>query len=241
MKRKLKNELSLAFKAPIPIKKKTFLNNIRKSSPGIGHLLILQLFHMEKSSWIINLLLFTGTVMSGRKLQVWESRENIGVLLLWLPLWSLMLFREELHSALCGMEELEQSCTYCALEVLIGRLFWTGVMQILMLGTSGILLAETPAEFAAVLIYFPVPWLAVSLLCLIVLSVCERQQALWYCLGVTVLIGALLLASLELYPQIYNVCYQALWFAAAVVLATLNMAQIRKFKKRMEDSIWSLQ
>lgn len=241
MKNDLKTELKMALQAPMPVKKREFLEKTGRSSPGICRLLILQLFHMQRSLWILNFLLLVGTVASGWMLNIWEARENMGILLLWLPFWSLLLFREELRSSLCGMEELEQSCAYCALEVLIGRLFWVGALQLLMLGVSGALLSETAEEFITVLIYFPVPWLTASFLCLLVLSVCERKQALWCCLGVTIFIGTLLLAALEMYPQIYNANYLVSWFVAAVCLAALNIVQIRKFKVRMEEGIWSLQ
>ena len=241
MKWDRKRELRRAFDAPMPGGKREFLARIGKKEAGFGRLLAVQFYYMQKSTWVLNILLFLGTVGSGRMLNIWESRRNLGILLLWLPFWSLLLFREELRCGIYRMEELERSCAYSALEVLVSRLFWTGALQLLLLGASGILLADTAEEWFAILIYFPVPWLASSLLSLLAIPACGRQQALWCCIGVSALVSILLAAAVELCPQIYEAGYLAGWLAAAVCLAALNGVQIRKFRKNMEESIWSLQ
>ena len=124
-----KDELKLAFEAPMPLKKRQFLRTIEPSGMNMFEFLISQLGYIRKWIWGVSLLIFSVSLIGS----VFLSVEMLWIISAMTPLLALIIVAESGRSEYYTMAELELATRFSLRSVILARLTILGLENAVLL------------------------------------------------------------------------------------------------------------
>lgn len=241
MKRGLKQELKTIYQAPMPKRKKEFLNQLDYPKTTKREFVLTQTGYIHKRSWLISILLTAFVIFQGHRLM----RVELASSLLWLasaimPVLALIVSVEVLKSSACGMAELEMSAKHNLGSILLVRMAIMGGLDLLLIAVTIPFVTEDRSIgcFRAA-VYLLVPYLLTCAVTLGVQGWKKGKDTIWYSI-----VSGFFVCMLNMTVTVINVIYddQAFVFWIGILLALIGVVikQIWNIKKEVEDCTWSL-
>lgn len=235
MKRKMRQQLHIAFEAPLPQKKSEFIQGLNYPKIRRTDFLLNQFGYIDRRVWIASAVLFIAAMFIETQIQPGDIR------LLWVisaltPFFVMTSITEIARSAVFGMEELEMSTKYNLKSILLTRMGILGAGNMLMLLAVMPLLAEK--VYLGIIntgVYLMVPYL---LTCIISCKVIDRisgKEIPLYCAGTAAFVSTLGFLLNSAHSAIYQERYFIFWVAILVALVVLLFRGLRQLINNMEE------
>jgi hypothetical protein len=238
MRHKLKREIKLAFEAPTPIRKESFLCQFDYPKVSQFDFIKAQVGYIRKRVWILSLLLFTVTLFDLHFYVV--STSFVRVISSVLPFISLISVSEIVRSITYNMEELEMSCKHNFLEIFLIRAGILGTANfIFLISILFLFVGKTDFGFFKLGLFLTTPYLLNCYISLIVLNCLKSRDITYICGIVTAFVSiSNVLITIQV-NDIYTEKYWTLWIMSFIVLSILSAIEFMKLIKKMEEFKWS--
>lgn len=232
MKRNFKAELSYAFEAPEPLRKKEFLKGLQKPRISMYEFIISQIGYIRSWTWCVSALVFCLS-LGGTVLLPAEVLWPISALT---PLLALTIVTECGRSESYEMEELEMATRFSLKSVVIARLGILGVENLLFLFLMipvGIWRHEfSPMRMG---LYILTPYLLTTFTGLYIMRKFRGLEAALICAGIAGIVSFSLLLFQYSYPQVYQNENLVWWAVAALLLCAGVVKQTWQMINRTEE------
>lgn len=230
-------ELSLAFAAPAPKAKKTFLKTIPAPILNPWGFFFTQLQYIRKRVWIFSfviLALCIGIVRISPDGVCWKSAAL-------LPFLALTTATELAKSSHCNMAELEMGCKYNLSHILMARFLIFGISDLLLLSVIiGIVHTQSEFYFFRTALYLITPCMITAALSLWILQKFPRQESIYLCAAATGLISILNDIGGSVDESFYAADLLPFWGILFVSALCLLWIQCKKLlKKEGEEQLWN--
>ena len=238
MNNNLKKKLKSAFEAPIPARKKIFLNEFDYPKASYIDFIISQAGYIRKHIWVLSILLFISTIMG-----IYYYRISIHAV--WavssvLPFILLISINEILRSTTYNMDELEMSCKHNFSEISLIRMGILGMADfIVIIGILILLMGKTDFGFFRLGLYLLTPYLLNCYSSLFAINRLKSREIIYICGVITASVSILNALLIIRVNDIYTDRYRSLWIAAFIILAVLICKEIVKLIKKMEELQWN--
>lgn len=225
MRQTLKKELTLAFEAPPPLRKKEFLQQFKLPKISTAEFIISQIGYIRKWIWGVSALIF-GIALTG---SVILSADMLWAISAFTPLLALTILSESGRSESYEMAELEMATRFSLRSVLFARLGILGVENLTLLclmmpfGSRNNALA--PVQAGA---YIITPFLLTTFIGLYVVRKYRGHEAMYICSGITACISLSVFFSHMTFPQIYQGNYLIWWIGVILMLCIGTAIQCKK-------------
>jgi hypothetical protein len=245
MKQTLKEELKSAFQAPSPTGKELFLKQLCYPKITYQEFLLNQLFYIRKRIWIASvLILLLGwmTIFQLPVFQYWTTNGfKIYSISSLLPILSLMTITEVYRSFSYKMVELEESCRFSLLQIVMARLnilgAGNGVILILLL----IFINQVSAySLLQTFLYVIMPYLFACATCLWLLNRTRGLDGIYSCAFATFFFSIASILCERLFTVLYTDLYLNVWLALFAGCLVMIVFQIHKLVKQLEEKQWNL-
>lgn len=234
---KWKEDLKLAFDMPQPLQKNTFLRTLEQSGISVPVFLISQIGYIRKWVWCIYSVIFIVSLFGATFLPdavVWLLSGLT-------PLLALTVTTESGRSEAYKMAELEMATRFSLKSVTFARLTMLGLTDLLLLGLLvPIGLCNNRTAPTAAALYIITPYLLSAFTGLWVFRKLKGQEAIYTCIGASVVISIFLLLSHALIPFLYQEQCLPVWSIAFIALLFASGRECIKILKRMEEFTWNL-
>lgn len=240
MNRKLKDVLQSAFQTPNPINKEKFLRELNYPKITYREFFISQIGYIRKRVWCFCILLVVGVfVINGcthNEILFFNSTKLIWFISAILPFLALISVTELLRSLFYNIEELEMSCRFRLLDVVIAKATILGIGNFVIFsmilwvinGNSGYGLLRTSQ-------YLILPYLMTCVGSMFVLKHVRGRESQYYC-GVVACFVSVVDTMCAMYKQIiYNENLLYIWSVLSVTFLVLICMQMSGFATRMEE------
>jgi len=237
MRRQIKNLLRMAFQAPPPERKRSFLRSQPgKAKSGWEVFLLSQLGSIRKRVWYLDAALLALALLGGRALR----KDILWVTSAMLPLLAAAVVSESGRSQRCGMAELEQSSRFSLKSVVLARLWLVGgVNALVFLAVTGLLSRYLASGFVCTGIYVLCPYLLTAWLSLFVSRRFRGREGDYLYLAIGVSVSAGVYFGCGSNPWLYEPVYFSKWVLAALVLAAVAVWENGNYLKRVEGILWN--
>ncbi len=229
--------LRVAFEAPPPVRKRSFLKGFPRRRVGGWQLALEQAAYIRKRAWILSLGVFLAALAVGRIL----GREATWMLASMMPLLAVSAVAEYARSEAFGMAELEMSARFGLKTVTLARM---GILGAAHCGTLCLVSALGGGEGGSVFrtgIYLLVPYLATDVAALWAIRRLWGREGLYASLGLALVVGAVpMFLRLSGSPAVWQTGNFGRWLFAAAALAGAAAFQWKKSIERTEELTWSL-
>ncbi|RSK26254.1 hypothetical protein EJF36_04940 [Bacillus sp. HMF5848] len=241
MNRKLKIELKSAFHTPTPKRKDEFLKNLDFPKTSNLDFIYNQVFYIRKRVWISSSLILIGALLSLYLLTDINSFSVLWSISSILPFIALLFITEVARSKSYNMAELEMSCKYNLLNIILVRL---GILSGIHLVTFTILILALfeKMEYGLIRvgIYLLVPFLLTCVLSLLVLNHFKTREVTYICGGISCFVSIsssiISVSNVSLFAdQLFYV-----WGIAFCILLVAVAIQTVKYIKKLEELAWNL-
>ena len=231
MNKKTKAELMRLYRAPDPVKKRTFFREMGVQPMSTGHILWVQFSHISRWSWLVaaTMLLvmvyfhsFYGNSLKGN---AFDGREWFCVVLVFMPFLAATCVSESVRSAMYGMEELEMSARFSLKSIILVRMGIVGIQNLLLAMLAALFVGES---FFQNVVYLLVPYLFTTFGSFLLVRKRRGGEEMYYCAGLALAVSGVLLESSWEFPWIYQDKYIAVWLVLAVVLVWMVYCESRK-------------
>lgn len=232
MKRSLKEELSYAFEAPKPLRKKEFLNELPKPGISMYEFIISQVGYIRSWIWYVSVLVF-GLSLAGAVLLPANILWPISA---FTPLLALTIVTECGRSESYEMAELEIATRFSLKSVMIARLGILGVENLVFLFLM-IPVEIWKHEFSPIRmgLYILTPYLLTTFIGLYIVRKFRGLEATWICAGTAGIVSFFLFFFQHSYPQIYQNEKITWWVVAVLLLCVGTAKQTRQIINRTEE------
>lgn len=232
MKPDLKKELSNAFEAPKPLRKKEFLKGLPKPGISMYEFIISQIGYIRSWIWYVSALVF-GLSLACAALLPTDVLWPIAALT---PLLALTIVTECGRSESYEMAELEMATRFSLKSVVIARLGILGVENLVFLFLM-IPVGIWKHEFSPVRIglYILTPYLLTAFIGLYMMRKFRGLEGTLICAGIAGIISFSILLFQYSYPQVYQNENVVWWALAALLLCAGAGKQTWQMINRTEE------
>ena len=237
MKEDLKNALYLAFEAPEPVEKKTFLK--RFSHPRISNakFMLFQAAYIPKGFWMFTTFVFGVALVGACGLK----RDMLWVISSLLPFVALSAVAENARSSVYYMAELERATRFSLKSVILARMGIVGIVHMLllcMLLPLGHMYSAM--SFVETGVYMLLPYLASTVSGLWITRKMRGKEAIYACAGFAVLVSGInFVCSYELFFDHRDQYFHG-YVIALMILVVMAVREYRQTILETEELIWSL-
>lgn len=236
MKPDMKAVLEEAFAAPEAKHKKEFLQSVRQPQISTFEFMRLQASYIRKRVWLVSVLILVMAVMSAG----FVGKDSIAVISAMIPFIALCAVAESARSEVYCMAELEMASRFSLRSIMLARLGMIGGFHVLILcvlvpfvGKSALL------PFAQVGVYLSIPYLLTSILGLVAVRKVHGKEAIYLCMGISVVMSFLNLTLKEQIPGIYEGKWLIWWCILGVYLSVKVWSEYKKAIYQTEELAWS--
>ncbi len=237
MRRQMEKLLRLAFQAPPPEKKRSFLrSHPRKAKSGWEVFLLSQLGSIRKRVWCLDAAALALALLGGRFIR----GDILWVTSAMLPLLAVAVVSESGRSQRCGMAELEQSSRFSLKNVVLARLWLVGgVNALVFLAVTGLVSRYLVSDFITTGIYVLCPYLLTSCLALFVSRRFRGREGDYLYLAIGVMVSAGVYFGCGSNPWLYAPIYFPKWVLASLALAAFAAWENGNYLKKVEATLWN--
>lgn len=240
MNRKLKNALQSTFEAPNPMNKEKFLRELNYPKTTYKEFFISQISYIRKRVWCFCILLVAGVFTINKcmnnEILLFNNTKLIWSISAIFPFLALLSVTELFRSLFYNIEELEMSCRYRLLDVVIAKATILGIgnftvfIAILYVvdGSCGYGLLRTS-------LYLILPYLMTCFGSILVLKHVRGRESLYYCGLVACFVSVMDAMGAVSKQIIYNENFIGVWSVLCVTFLILIFAQMSGFVMRMEE------
>lgn len=232
----MKKVLEEAFAAPEPKRKKEFLKKTGQPPIGTFSFMKLQISYIRKRVWFVSVLVLVLAIASDD----FVGKDGIWVMSAMMPFIALCMITESARSETYGMAELELASRFSLKSIMLARL---GIIGIAHLAVFCILIPfarkSTLIPCVQLGIYLLVPYLLTSILGLIAVRRVHGKEAIYICVGISVMVSYLNILIKESIPQLYEGKQLIWWVAVLIYLVIKVCSEYKKMIYRMEELTWN--
>ncbi|MBU5485560.1 hypothetical protein KQI86_14670 [Clostridium sp. MSJ-11] len=245
MNKKFKKTLQGAFEAPPPMNKAHFLKTLRFPKATYRDFLFSQLHYIRKRVWAVSVLIvFIGWMIAfgapAFTYQNFESFKIWGISAL-LPFLAMLTVTEIYRSAAYRMAELEASCRFSLLQIIMARITILGGGNFVILTLLLIFINWVSAySLLQIIVYLMVPYLVVCGICLWILNRARNQEGVYGCAVAACLVCVISMLFGNVVPNIYANVHLNSWLVIFACCCVFIGIQICKLLKEMEEKQWNL-
>lgn len=236
MDKKIKKVLSDVYRAPEPIRKKSFLKRYRRRELNCWDLITTQAGYIRWWVWGLSATLFAVILMITLPT---ESQLHWSASAL-TPFLALLVVTENGKARLHGMEELELACRTPVRSAVLARMVVLGLFHLALLGLLTPALAIRGAVgIARAGVYLLTPYLLTAGVGLELTRHIRDREGLLACASVAALVSVLGIVIGRLEPIIYRLEAMPYWIVA-LLLVTITMAiELKLELKETEGLQWN--
>lgn len=236
MKRQFKKQLSEAFDAPEPERKKEFLRTVPVQKMSTAEFIISQAGFIRKRIWILSAAVIIPVIYGAAN----ASSDAVWIASAFIPFLALLLVSETSKSVTYGMYELEMASRFSLRSAVSARLIILGLLDLLILCIVTPLCAYFENDSVVQTgLYFAVPYLLTAFSGLQIVRKFHGRDNIYGCLAAAVLISCadgLLRFNLRSAFSPENTVW---WAAAALVLAVLLAGCVYRITGKEDKEIWN--
>lgn len=242
MNKKLKEQVKAAFQAPLPTRKKEFLDNLNFPKARYRNFVISQIGYIRKRNWLLSLSLVIGIFSYLKFVQIEILTTVLWVISSILPFIALVVILEISRSNSYHMSELEMSCKHSLSDIVLVRLGVLGSFNFAMF-ISLLLLLSRWSDYGIwrIGIYMSVPFLLTCTLSLIILNYLKVKDTSYICGGISCLVSVSNSVFVNQAESVFTDRYLMLWGIVLFTLLIVLIMQIIRLIKNMEELQWSFQ
>jgi len=240
MNKKLKENLRVAFDAPMPKQKTEFLLSVNFPKASRFDFLLAQIGYIRKRVWIVTFLAVVPslTVLSS---QITENVLNfVWVVSSLLPFIALAGITEIARSVSHNMLELEISCKYSFSDIVLARL---GILSCTNMIMFAVIIASFRAagsiEILRLGTYLFVPFLLTCSLSLFALNRLRSKEGIYICGGISCGISILNAILSNSYRIVFSGEYMMFWRIAFILLLIWTAGELIKLIRKTEELKWN--
>lgn len=232
MERKLKKELAGYFEAPVPVRKKAFIQQFGLPKMNLGHVIFMQTRYISKWVWIASALFFGVAFLLAQA----AEPKYVSMFLGCVPLLVMLSVTESMRSYRYGMEELELSARFSLKSIVLARMLMLGIVNMLVLfGAVFVLRSSLQVPIACVMApYFLTAggglWIARNI---------RSKESNLCCFA----LAALVSASVWYLPCQFKAMYAAqnawLWAGACIIGILITVRESFRTIRMTEDLAWN--
>jgi len=238
--KKLKSQLKKVFEVPAPANKTEFLRSINFPKTNRLDFILSQIRYIRKRVWIISFLLVTVVLIGLRFSANVGNMSFLSVISSILPFVSLMTVTEIARSASYNMAELEMSCKYNFVGIVLARL---GILSFFNIAIFGILILAFHDNISLGMIrpgiYLLVPFMLTCLLSLFTINRFRSKETTYICGIISCFIGIANALFTTQYAMAFSDKYFYLWSYALIILVLFTIGESIKFIKKTEELQWN--
>ncbi|MTK10114.1 MAG: hypothetical protein F8N38_23955 [Hungatella sp.] len=245
MNRNLKKGLKSYFEAPPPTDRERFLKQLRYPKTTYREFLLAQLPYIRKRIWIASALIISLGWVIAFRLSVFQDWRGEG-LRMWgisaiLPFLAMMTITEVYRSSAFRMAELEASCRFSLLQIVMARISILGAVNFIVLilllifnnQISGYSLLQT-------ILYTIMPYLFVCAACLWLLNRIHGSDGIYACAAAAGFVSVASILCESLVTVLYTDVYLNSWLTLFAICLVVIGFQMHKFFKKLEEKQWNL-
>lgn len=236
MKSDMKSVLEEAFAAPETKHKKEFLQNAAQPQISTFGFMRLQASYIRKRVWLVSVLILVMAVMSAGNV----GKDSIAVISAMIPFIALCAVAESARSEVYCMVELEMASRFSLRSVMLARLGTIGLFHFLILCVLIPLVGKSALlPFAQVGVYLSIPYLLTSILGLVAVRKMHGKEAIYLCMGISVVLSFFNLTLKEQIPGVYEGRMFLWWCITGIYLAAKAWSEYKKAIFQTEELVWS--
>ncbi|MGL4338703.1 MAG: hypothetical protein ACRCST_17585 [Turicibacter sp.] len=236
--RKLKNELKQAFEPPTPKQKNEFLKTLDYPKMSEWGFLRTQAGYIRKRVWICFVMLFlfalVGTIFYPHAIFIVTLISSIS------PFLALITVTELSRSVSFNMAELEMSCKYPLVHVVLARMLILGSLNILFFCVFLFtIIGKTDYGLVQLTIYLLAPYVLTCTGSLLVINQLQTKELSYVCGGIAGLVSMVQIILQNKIIDVYLQQHTVFWSVIFLVVVGMLIREIRIFINRMGDLQWS--
>lgn len=231
-----KKELRHAFEAPPPQRKRAFLRQLEQPRMSGFTFLLTQTGYIRKWVWCVSVLVFLTAVIGAGVLSL-DMLWGISALT---PLLALTIVCESGRSECYEMAELELATRFSLRSVTMARLCILGAENLgLLCLLMPLGLWHSGVCSLAAGVYILTPFLLTAFLGLYIVRKVRGREAVYTCVGVTLLISVSVFFTHDNIPYLYQGTCLSWWIAGALALCIGIGMQYVTIIRRTEELAWN--
>ncbi|WP_349673134.1 hypothetical protein [Lacrimispora sp.] len=244
MNRNLKKGLMSSFQAPPPTDRERFLKQLRYPKITYWEFLLAQLAYIRKCIWIaFALIVFLGWVIAFRlsSFQYWSGDGlRIWSISAILPFLAMMTITEIYRSSAYIMAELEASCRFSLLQIVMARISIFGAANFIVLILLLIFINQISAySLLQTILYTIMPYLFVCTACLWLLNRFHGSDGIYACAAAAGFVSVSSILCEGLVTVLYTDVYLNSWLTLFAICLVAIGFQMHKFVKKLEEKQWN--
>lgn len=238
--KKIKSELRNLYQPPMPQHKREFCEQMRQLDDAdlsvqisMSTFLLSQLRYIRPWGWIVSAVAF---------LAAWIMMAVLGSESVWeisalMPFVAVSLIAELHRSAHFRMDELEQATRFSLKAVTFARLCIMGISNLfLLILTTPLITHMCKISPVDAVVYLLVPYTATSFLCLLILRLWHRDEAIFACAAVSVGMSFICFLMDWLDVLTINSVDRG---SVTLLLLLLMLMEYKKYLTGLEDLAWN--
>lgn len=232
----LKAAVKEAFTAPEPQHKKYFFQKIQPSRISMPSFVQSQIGYISKWVWMLDLGVLATALWGASRMQ----RELLWLLSALMPLLALTLLTESRRSEVWKMAELEMASPFSLKTVLLARMGILGIANLLLFCTLILISREKiDCPLFQTGIYLLCPYLLTSFLGLWVSRRIRGKEALYGCMGLSILVSFTGLTLHQLLPLLYESSVFPWWLGFSLLLTAGVIRESCRMINQTEELAWN--
>lgn len=239
MRKDIKKFIDKAYEAPLPSRKREFLQELNYPKTRWSDFVISQFGYIQKKVWILSALLFFAVLF-------FKSVMNQGdIRLLWavsalIPFLALTTVMEATQSIYYGFAELQMTTRYNFQSVILVRMTILGIENLFLLcAFTPVITFQIEIGILKTGIYLLVPYLLTCCILFVFVNSLQTKNITFYCAVAAVTVSGMGIILSSMQSALYKDQYFILWLAALSVLLLCAVKNLRKLIKNMEELTWN--
>lgn len=227
--------LQVAFEAPRPQRKKSFLRSLKRRRMSNSQFVRQQAAYIRKRTWALSFAVFFAALAGG----YYVEGDALWLLAAMMPFLALSSVAEFNRSEACGMAELEMAARFGLKSALLARMAILGMLHIVTLCIASIMGSRGGISVFRTGIYLLVPYLLTDTAALWLSRKLRGREAVYAGAGAAVLVEALfLLARYAGWGTLQGSAFKG-WLIAAALLVLTASSEWKKSIKGTEELVWN--
>ena len=232
MERKLKKELSGYCEAPVPVRKKAFVQQFGLPKMNLAHVICSQTKYISKWVWIASVLFFGIAILLAQTAEL----EYVSMILGCVPFLVMISVTESMRSYRYGMEELELSARFSLKSIVLARMLILGIgNMVVLLGAVFVLRSSLQISIA----YVMTPYFLTAGGGLWIVRKVRSKENNLFCFALAVLVSA----SVWYLPWQFNAMYASqnawLWAGTCIIGIVITVRESFRTIRMTEDLAWN--
>lgn len=245
MNKKLKNDLKEAFEGPGSADKEQFLKTLRYPKITYQNFILCQFRFIRKRIWMLSaVIVFAGwavAFLTPLNIEWYAEPGKIRTASAALPFLALLTAVEIYRSVFCRMAELEMSCRFSLIQIIMARIAILGGGNFFILTLLLIFISRaSPYSLLQVFTYLMVPYLITCGICLLILNRVRGRESLYYCTAASCLVCGINAISGNTVQFLYSNSYLIYWLLLLAASGLFIGIQMLNLLKQTEDRTWNL-